>query len=58
MQSVESIISSEKTDFSIGLVVVLGVSVLIKLFMFAMNRSLYKEFSAETFKATATDRTL
>ena len=55
VQSVESIISSEKTDFSLGLVVVLGVSVLIKLFMFAMNRSLYKEFSAETFKATATD---
>ena len=55
IQSVESIFSPEKTDFSRGLVIVLGVSVLVKLFMFLMNRSLYKEFSAETFKATATD---
>ena len=28
---------------------------LVKLCMFAMNRALYKEFSAETFKATAAD---
>ena len=55
IQSAESIFSPEKTDFSRGLVIVLGVSVLVKLFMFLMNRSLYKEFSAETFKATATD---
>ncbi len=55
VQSVESIFSDEKTVFSYGLAAVLGAAVLIKLFMFAMNRALYKEFSAETFKATATD---
>lgn len=55
IQSAESIFSSEQAAFSYGLTAVLGVSVLVKLFMFAMNRSLYKEFSAETFKATATD---
>ena len=55
VQSAESIFSHEKAAFSYGLVAVLGISVLIKLFMFFMNRALYGEFSAETFKATATD---
>ncbi len=55
LQSVEKLFAPEPVAFSVGLLVVLGVSVLVKLFMFVMNRSLARDYSAETFKATATD---
>lgn len=55
VQSVQKIFSPEASEFSLALAAVLGASVLVKLFMFVMNRALAKEFSSETLKATAVD---
>lgn len=55
MQSVERIISGEKSDFSYLLCAVLGAAAAVKLFMFFLNRALAKKYGAETLRATATD---
>lgn len=46
---------SEKLDFSIWTVVALGVSILVKLWMFFFNRKLGKRYNSELLKATSTD---
>ena len=55
IQSVEKIISPAESEFSYWLVAVLAVSVLVKLFMFFLNRSFAKAIGSETLKATAAD---
>lgn len=55
MQSAEKIFSPSETDISLLVLIVLGVSVAVKLFMFLFNRSLGKAISSETLKATAAD---
>ena len=55
VQSAEKIFSPAATDFSWLLIGVLAASVLVKLFMFAFNRSLGRALSSETLKATAAD---
>ena len=55
VQSAEKIFSPAETDFSWLLIGVLAASVLVKLFMFAFNRSLGRALSSETLKATAAD---
>ncbi len=53
--SIQKIITPELSVISIWLVIILGVAILLKLFMFAVNLSLYKATGAETLKATALD---
>ena len=55
MQSAEKIFSPSETDISLLVLLVLGISVAVKLFMFLFNRSLGKAISSETLKATAAD---
>ena len=55
MQSAEKIFSPSETDISLLVLIILGVSVAVKLFMFLFNRSLGKAISSETLKATAAD---
>lgn len=55
IQSVEKIISPEKSDFSILLIIVLSVSIAVKVWMFLFNRYLSKAISSEALRATATD---
>ncbi len=55
MQSAEKIFSPSETDISLLVLLVLGISVAVKLFMFLLNRSLGKAISSETLKATAAD---
>ena len=55
MQSVGKILSPAKSEFSIITLLILGSSILIKLFMFFLNRGLGKKISSEALKATAID---
>ncbi len=54
-QSIEKIISPLFTKLSLWLTVILAISVLLKLFMFAVNRGLGKATDSETLLATAAD---
>ena len=54
-ESIGKIITPTPSDFSVWLVVILGVSVLLKLFMFIVNRSLGKATNSNTLKATSVD---
>ncbi len=53
--SIEKIITPVANQFSIYLVIVLAVAVLIKLFMFVLNRALGKATDSEALKATGAD---
>ena len=55
IQSVEKIISPAESEFSYWLVAVLAASVLVKLFMFFLNRNFAKAIGSEALKATAAD---
>ena len=55
VESVGKLIEPEKSEFSIAAVIVLGASVLVKLWMFSFNRCLAKRISSPALKATATD---
>ncbi len=55
VESVGKLIEPEKSEFSIAAVIVLGASVLVKLWMFFFNRCLAKRISSPALKATATD---
>ncbi len=54
-QSIGKIVTPEETEFSWWTVGVLGVSILVKLWMFLFNRRLGKNYASELLKATATD---
>lgn len=54
-ESIGKIITPTPSDFSLWLVIILGVSVLLKLFMFAVNRTLGKATNSNTLKATSID---
>ncbi len=53
--SIQKIITPTASEFSLMLAIILGVAILLKIFMFAVNFSLYKETGAETLSATAMD---
>ena len=53
--SVERIFSPEKTVFSLTTVIILGVSVLVKLYMAFYNRRIGKKIGSAAMMATATD---
>lgn len=55
VQSAEKLISPSESEFSMLTVAVLAASVLVKLFMFLLNRRLAKAVSSQTLQATATD---
>lgn len=54
-ESVNKIITPEQSAFSWWTVGVLGVSVLVKLWMFVFNKKLGKTYQSELLTATATD---
>ena len=54
-QSIGKIVTPEETEFSWWTVGVLGVSILVKLWMFLFNRRLGKNYASELLNATATD---
>ncbi len=54
-EAVSKIITPEQSEFSLLLVIVMGVSVLVKLWMFFFNRKLGKLYRSEVLRATATD---
>ncbi len=54
-ESVNKIITPTTAELSIWTLVALGVSILIKLFMFAFNRKLGNTYNSELLKATAVD---
>lgn len=53
--SVDKIIHPEETQFSLLVVIILGVSILVKLYMAYYNRSIGSRIDSATMKATATD---
>ncbi len=53
--SVQKLLNPEASEFSLWLIVILSISVLLKLFMFMINRSLFKVTGSENLSATATD---
>lgn len=55
VQSAEKLISPSESDFSMLIVAVLTASVVVKLFMFLINRRLAKAVGSQTLQATATD---
>lgn len=55
IESVNKIISPEVSEFNLWLIVILSISIIVKLFMFALNSSLAKATDSESLKATAGD---
>ncbi len=55
ISSIEKIISPTASVFSIYLVIILGVSILVKFFMFLVNKGLSKETGSQSLSATAAD---
>lgn len=55
ISSIQKIISHETTDTTIIMMVVLGISILVKLCMFLYYRSVAKKISSATLKAAAID---
>ena len=55
VQSVEKIITPAESEYSVWLVIVLGVSVAVKLGMFFLNRYFARAVQSEALKATAAD---
>ncbi len=53
--SVDKIIHPEETQFSLLVVIILGVSILVKLYMAYYNRSIGNRIDSAAMKATATD---
>jgi cation diffusion facilitator family transporter len=53
--SVQKIIDPQPVTFSVLTVVVLGVSILIKLYMYLYNRSIGRKIDSTTMRATALD---
>lgn len=53
--SVDKIIHPEETQFSLLVVIILGVSILVKLYMAYYNRSIGSRIDSAAMKATATD---
>lgn len=53
--SVEKIITPEPTEFSIISAVILGISILVKMYMAYYNRRIGKKISSPAMEATATD---
>ena len=53
--SVQKIVAPEPVEFSWALVVVLVLSILVKLWMAAFNRSLGRRISSDTLEATSVD---
>ena len=54
-ESVQKIIEPTKTDYSILVMVILGVSVLAKLWLFFFGRSAGKKLNSDVIRASATD---
>lgn len=54
-ESVQKIITPTKSDYSILVMVILGVSVLAKLWLFFFGRSAGKKLKSEVIRASATD---
>ena len=54
-ESVQKIIEPTKTDYSILVMVILGVSVLAKLWLFFFGRSAAKKLNSDVIRASATD---
>lgn len=54
-QSIEKIITPVKNDFNLLVIIVLSASILIKLFMFVLNRTLGKLTDSPSMKATSLD---
>ncbi len=53
--SVEKIISPSEVNYGLFSVIVMAVAVLVKLFMFAFNRSLAKRIGSDAMKTTSMD---
>ncbi len=53
--SIENIFSPEDTDFSIASIIVLGFSILLKLWMSMFNRKLSKKLNSSALHATSID---
>ena len=54
-ESIMNIISPKALEFSVIAVVVLAVSILVKVLMFAFNRAMAKKINSDLLKATAID---
>ncbi len=54
-ESVSKIISPVSTEFTVAVFIILGVSVLAKLWLFIFNRSIAKKINSSVMKATAAD---
>ena len=54
-ESVAKIISPVSTEFTIAVFIILGISVLAKLWLFIFNRSVAKKINSSVMKATAAD---
>ena len=54
-ESINKIISPSKTEFSLPVFIILGVSVLGKLWLFIFNRTVAKKINSSVIKATAAD---
>ena len=54
-ESIQKIIEPTKTDYSILVMVILGVSVLAKLWLFFFGRSAGKKLNSDVIRASATD---
>ncbi len=53
--SIEKIVTPTPFEYSVAMIVVLAVSILVKLYMWLLNRRLGKKINSLTLKATATD---
>lgn len=54
-ESIDKILNPTKTDYSILVMVILGVSVLAKLWLFFFGRSAGKKLNSDVIRASATD---
>ena len=54
-ESIAKIISPVSTEFTIAVFIILGISVLAKLWLFIFNRSVAKKINSSVMKATAAD---
>ncbi len=54
-ESISKIFSPEPTEFTVPVFIILGVSILAKLWLFIFNRGIAKRIDSSVMKATATD---
>ena len=53
--SIERVISPSEVNYGLFSVIVMGVAVFVKLFMFALNRNLARRISSDAMRATSLD---